>query len=375
MLVITLIGWGGLLLYVVFFCWIYWGILKPQKPKKKEQLIPLSVIIPFRNEAQNIDALVQSFTHLNYNLNIVEFIFVNDHSEDDSLQFLSERLKTTNLVYKIITLPINKTGKKQALDTGISNSKSKNEYIITTDADTSHAKEWLMSYAQAFQNNSQFIIGPVINHHTTSFIGKLQNIEALLLAGITIGSANLNYPTLCSGANLGFTRTLYNLLTPYQDNFGIASGDDLFFLDKVIESNCKTGSLNTKAALVYTRTNVTYSAILKQAIRWSSKNKYLANKRNNYLSIVVFLVNCLVYVNLYLVAEGSFYAWGFLILKFLIDVFLLAITSQKFKQRELLFYAPFIYLLYPIHLMLIFVSPFLITPNWKGRSTATDEKN
>lgn len=354
-----------LIIYGLLFSIVGWGLLKSKKEDSNDELIPLSVIIPFRNEENNIEALVKSFNRLNYNLNIVEFIFVDDHSNDDSISVLQNALNSTNLIYKIIKQSANFSGKKNALHVGIENAK--NEYIITTDADTVHNKFWLSAYSIAFKNNTDFVIGPVINKKAYSFIPQLHNLEALMLSGVTIGSANVNKPLLCSGANLGYTKTLYNTINPYKNNINIPSGDDLFFLDQIINTDYKIETLKGKEALVFTQPSANYFEILKQAIRWSSKNKYLSNKSNLYSSILVFITNILVYINIFALLNNNNSSLLFLIGKFIIDINFLIILIFKYNQKYLIFNAPFIYILYPIHLMIIFVSSFFIKVKWKGR--------
>ncbi len=371
MVLLSIISFSVLAIYGIFFSAIAWGLSKKEESFPNGTSVSLSVIIPFRNEGENLATIVKSFSRLSYNLNIVEFIFVDDHSSDNSIEILRNALKSTNLIYKIIKQSPSYSGKKRALITGIENAK--NEYIITTDADTIHAKSWLNAYARAFQTGAAFIIGPVINKKAYSFFQQLQNTEALLLSGVTIGSSSLNKPLLCSGANLGYTKTLYHTIAPYTNNINIASGDDLFFLDQVINTEHRIATLKGKDALVFTQPNRQYSSILKQAIRWSSKNKYLINKSNLYLSILIFSTNILLYVNLFLALYGYVEAALFLGIKFIIDLTLLSILIHRYNQKYLILNAPFIYMLYPIHLMIIFVSSFFIEVKWKGRMISVNE--
>ncbi|MCT4583175.1 MAG: glycosyltransferase [Flavobacteriales bacterium] len=365
MIILAIISFSILTIYGLFFGTICWGLFKKKESSPNNELVPLSVIIPFRNEEDNLANIVQSFSLLNYNLNIVEFIFVDDHSSDNSLMVLRNALTPTKLIYKIIQQTPEQSGKKSALITGIENAK--NEYIITADADTVYAKSWLDAFSKAFQNGAAFIIGPVINKKAYSFLQQLHNIEALLLSGVTIGSANLNKPLLCSGANLGYTQSLFHAIKPYANNMEIASGDDLFFLDQVVNTPHKVVTLNDKGALAFTQPNRNYSEILTQAIRWSSKNKKLSNKSNLWSSILIFFTNILLYIQLISLCYGNPSAWLFMGIKLLIDLSLLIILVVRYNQKYLILNAPFIYILYPIHLMIIFVSSFFVSVKWKGR--------
>ncbi len=48
-----------------------------------------SVIIPFRNEAENLTALLHSISLLNYPKELYEILFIDDDSEDDSVHLIT----------------------------------------------------------------------------------------------------------------------------------------------------------------------------------------------------------------------------------------------------------------------------------------------
>ena len=87
----------------------------------------ISVIIPFRNEEDNLLKLTKSIDQL---LTIpFEFLWINDHSEDNSISILQTNRKNDT----IIQLIENEEGKKTAIQKGIMHAKG--DYIITWDAD------------------------------------------------------------------------------------------------------------------------------------------------------------------------------------------------------------------------------------------------
>ena len=60
-----------------------------QKPKTK-----FSIVVPFRNEAENLPILLDSFSKLNYPMELIEFILVDDDSEE-RLQVADCRLQVS----------------------------------------------------------------------------------------------------------------------------------------------------------------------------------------------------------------------------------------------------------------------------------------
>ncbi|MCL4279634.1 MAG: glycosyltransferase, partial [Ignavibacteriaceae bacterium] len=130
-----------LLHYLFFLQRIFRGL--GQLILNQNQKIPrefVSVIIPFRNESENILASLKSIESQLYPIEKFEVIYVNDSSEDNSMEILKENIKKINI--KIISVPneysIN-AHKKRAVRFGIENAKG--DIIVTTDADCIHNEE------------------------------------------------------------------------------------------------------------------------------------------------------------------------------------------------------------------------------------------
>ena len=56
-----------------------------------------SIVIPFRNEAENLPDLLKSIETLNYPKHLFEIIFVDDESEDNSVEIIQKVLDTSRL--------------------------------------------------------------------------------------------------------------------------------------------------------------------------------------------------------------------------------------------------------------------------------------
>jgi len=106
-----------------------------RRPKSTPQIdAPITVLIPVRNEAENIVELVASLTSQSH-LKSIEIIFIDDSSEDGTDKVLSEA-KSAGAPITIInapTLPDNWLGKPWALQQGFL--AARGEIIVTLDAD------------------------------------------------------------------------------------------------------------------------------------------------------------------------------------------------------------------------------------------------
>ncbi len=86
--------------YVIFLSKIYFGLSK--LTNKVSEKIPeefVSIIVPFRNEENNILNTYSSLTSQNYPKEKFEIIFVNDSSDDNSLQLIRESVKERKCLY------------------------------------------------------------------------------------------------------------------------------------------------------------------------------------------------------------------------------------------------------------------------------------
>jgi glycosyltransferase involved in cell wall biosynthesis len=106
-----------------------------RQPKSIPQIdTPITVLIPVRNEAENITALIDSLTNQSH-IEELEIIFIDDSSEDGTGKLLSEA-KSAGAPITIVnapTLPNNWLGKPWALQQGFL--AARGEIIVTLDAD------------------------------------------------------------------------------------------------------------------------------------------------------------------------------------------------------------------------------------------------
>ena len=143
--------------YGYFLVSILIGLLKLKPVRKKEPVSEfVSIIIPFRNEEDNILSNLQSIESQNYPKEKFEVIYVDDSSTDNSLKILKSSIKNEKIkVFSLPEIPGEFSRKKRAVNFGIENSKG--EIIVTTDADCFHSSEWLVNLLSALDKKTGFI--------------------------------------------------------------------------------------------------------------------------------------------------------------------------------------------------------------------------
>ena len=126
----------ALFLFSVLLLWITAAnFFTIRRPSAVTQIsTPVSVLIPVRNEAENIAELIDCLTKQTH-LDSLEIIFIDDSSEDGTGKALREA-KADGVAIKIINapaLPNNWLGKPWALQQGYL--AARGEIIVTLDAD------------------------------------------------------------------------------------------------------------------------------------------------------------------------------------------------------------------------------------------------
>jgi len=204
---------------------LFW--IKKEEPFLLVSNVPVSIIIPFRNEENNLLHCIESIKNQQYEKDKIEMILVNDHSTDNSKSIVHAIRNITSL-----NLPDNLTGKKSAITYGIN--QAKNEIIITVDADIIANKNWLSTIiSKQQQTNAPMVIGQVKLEGSSNFTNAIQILEHAAITIIGGGAAKMNQALVCNGANLLFTKTAFKKVNGYHGNENLASGNDVFLLNKI----------------------------------------------------------------------------------------------------------------------------------------------
>ena len=281
-----------------------------------------SIIITFRNEEKNLPALLQSISTLNYPKDYFEIIFVDDES-DDNIKII-KNIRTSN------------SPKKDAITLAISQATF--DWIVTTDADSILPKYWLDSFDEFIQEQQpDMIVAPITYANVKGFLQNFQLLDVLSLQGATIGGFGIKKPFLCNGANLAYKKQLFKTLNGFQGNSEIASGDDVFLLEKA------TRQIAFKVA-------------------------YLFGKLAGFIILLqnALLICCLALVGIgILTPKELLYIF---IIKFSIDLLLIQKAANFFDQKNHLKHYALSSLYYPFFTVYVGFIAVFKGYKWKGRS-------
>jgi cellulose synthase/poly-beta-1,6-N-acetylglucosamine synthase-like glycosyltransferase len=361
------------LLYLTVMGWISTGILRLRyfNGSTAVSKTRFTVIVPFRNEAENIPRLLRSIAALEYPTELFEVILVNDASEDASVAVVSENLPDTKCDLKIIqNKRTSASPKKDAITTAIG--ESKYEWILTTDADCELPGKWLQLYDQFIQKNrAKMVCAPVVYPVSKNLLKNFQFLDGLSLQAVTMGGFGWNAPLLCNGANMGYLKEAYYAVKGYDGNDHIASGDDIFLMEKIRELYPEALKfINNRDARVITMPENTWSGVVSQRIRWASKTSYQKGWGSKILGIAVFLANLAFLASILgVIVHTEYYIWyiGFLFLKIGFDLLILLPVTHFFESSISLPGYFINALLYPFITVWIVFASFFGNYQWKGR--------
>jgi len=332
-------------------------------------LIHISVLIPFRNEEENIKDLFSILLSQDYQSEYYEVIMINDHSDDNTTQIIQDSI--TNDKIRLLELGEGAGGKKNAVSLGVKYARG--DLIATLDADCRPGKKWLQSIANAYaEQRCVLLSAPVAIYKPVGFVGKFQALEFLSLIGSGGGAIGSGFPIMCNGANLVYEKSAFEEVGGYAGNEHIPGGDDIFLLEKIKKTfgSKKIGFIKDSEAIVSTEVISSWKAFWDQRIRWVSKSPAYRDTAIVFTALVVLVFNLSLLISLVM----SFFNQDLLLIFFLLLLLktivdfpiLKMITSFSKQSKLLLWYLPF-QMIYFIFISFSGIFGNLLSYKWKGR--------
>lgn len=345
-----------LMVYVVTLCFLAWGFNKMDihSSPPTTTFEKFTIVVVFRNENHHLPKLLKSLQKINYPKDAFDILLIDDgstHKVDLSMDDLP--------ISFIQNKRFSNSPKKDAITLAVQ--KANNEWLVVTDADCEVPNLWLSKLNDFIQTNkaTQMVCGSVYITAKKSFLSHFQGWDFMSLQAVTVGSFGLKRPFMCNGANMAFTKTIFKQVDGYEGNNHIASGDDVFLLQKIAKDHpLKVNYLLDKNFKVKTQPVKNWKSLINQHIRWGSKAKAYASFWGKYLSIIVVIISWS-FVTAFFI--GNYY---FFIAKILIDaMFLLYISKKATRKYKYLFFS---LLFYPLFIIVVILKGIFIKPSWKG---------
>lgn len=379
-LVISIFLFAPYIVLLLFYHSAWISIPLPDLDNNTEPDLPfISVIVPARNEAQNIEHCLNTLVLQDYPSHLFEVIVIDDHSQDRTAEIVDSFSKSTPFIH-LIKLSEHTDGKhlnsykKKAISAGLQFSIG--ILIATTDADCTVPEKWLRTLGTCYLRNHPAMIAapvrfdiPAAKNIFQKLFFIFQSLDFMTLQGITGAAIHKKMHYMANGANLAYSKDVFESVNGFEGIDNIASGDDMLLMEKIgFEKNILY--LKSKEAIVSTNPEPTINKFLNQRIRWASKSSTYSDKKIKWVLALVYLVNVWLLVTAVGVAFSKIPLNYFLILfiiKIFADLAFLIPVGNFFGQRKLLWW---LIIFEPFHIIYIIIAGWLGalgSYTWKGR--------
>ncbi|MBN2017370.1 MAG: glycosyltransferase, partial [Candidatus Cloacimonetes bacterium] len=220
MIVILIFSFFLLLLgFAVFF-----------NPKKyTQEFNSFSIIIPCRNEENNLTILLNSIDRVNYPKVKYEVILIDDASEDGTSEIIKQYCIRENNWHSILIREKNTEykGKKYAIKLGVE--KARFDNLIFTDADCRVPVNWLRSFNSYISENTGMIVG----YSPENKVSDFRRFTQILTADFYCATINLGLPFSNNGRNLYINKKAYEKVGGVENIKYYTCGEDKLLLNLI----------------------------------------------------------------------------------------------------------------------------------------------
>jgi cellulose synthase/poly-beta-1,6-N-acetylglucosamine synthase-like glycosyltransferase len=236
-----------------------------------KSLPPVSICIPFKNEARNLPRLLRSLAAQTYP-GPLEIILIDDGSTDEFDGVVQDFTKVyptmpLSLIHARFDPKLRLTSKQQALDAGVA--VAGREWIVFTDADMQFDPEWLLSLMQCTANDAVFIYGHTgLLYERGSMFAGLQAFQLEFLFAVAYAFHRLGISGSCMGNNIAVRRDAY-LKIGGQKGVGYSIVEDRDLFHAFFRAGLKPTPAEPFITRAFTFPAATPSQFLSQTLRWA----------------------------------------------------------------------------------------------------------
>ena len=337
---------------------------KKKYPKLPETVFPTaSVLVAARNEEKNILSCLESLANLDYPLDKLQIIIIDDKSTDKTGEIIESFIKDKPRFIKLVSHKEigHLKGKTNALTNALEIAKG--EIILTTDADCSVPPTWVRTITSYYTENVVAVNGFTYQEYFNGYSG-MQNLDFIYLLTVAAGTINFGKPLSCIGNNMSYRRDAYNEVGGYQ-NLPFSVTEDFNLLMAI--DNLKKYKLIfplDKNALVKSKPCEDFKTLFHQKKRWGVGGLKVPK-------FGFFLMGNGWLVHLCMLASPFFWSatvsW-LIFFKIVIDFLLLSLVTDSLGIRKSMRYFIQFELYYIIYVLLL---PAVVLSNqnvtWKER--------
>ena len=254
--------------------------------------LPVSVIVPARNEEKNLSSCLESLLNQSYPKELYEIIVVDDDSDDNTATIvkLFQQRNSNVLLVSTSEIKTKLLSKVNALNCGLK--EASNNIIFITDADCISPFEWIEEIVSLFTNNIGLICGfsAIIDKYEKSIWIKFQAIENIIFLSLCAGGISSKLVIGATGQNMAFKKEEFLKFGGFEIMEDISAGDDVILLNNWMElSKTAIKFCTSQGSIIKVKPVRNLKDLFNQHKRWLSVAPKLARKiKIFYLTITSF---------------------------------------------------------------------------------------
>jgi len=254
----------------------FWRVRRQPPPSLPDPEPSVSIVIPARDEADQIEDCIDRILACDYPKDRLEVIVVDDFSTDATAQrvrasqpaFAGATEPTVRLLQLNEKQQDNGGHKPEAVAHGVE--AASGTVVLTTDADCIVGPNWIRSMVRRCTPETPFVAGAVRYRFSHRYFERLQALAFAGLVAFGAGTLGLGLPTYCNSANLAFRRDLLAAVPNVSGERDGAAGDELL-LQHVAYGTDRDVAFNADPdAAVTTEPAPDVDTYIHQQARWAS---------------------------------------------------------------------------------------------------------
>ncbi|NND72620.1 MAG: glycosyltransferase [Rhodothermales bacterium] len=321
---------------------LYFGYWRARQnfDSRDDDVSDVTVIVAVKNEEHNIPGLLEALltqSHPQY-----ELIIAVDNSEDGTLDLLRRHPRRDQ--YKVVETAGDRSGKKYALEAGIS--AASNEVLVFTDADCRPGRDWLATIARQFGSKEKLVVvGYSPFDRRSGFANRVFRYETFITGFLTAGTIGIHRPYMAVGRNLAYTRQSWDAVDGFARIMHSLSGDDDLLVQQFAREGIDVVHIFGPGSYVRTEPPDTVPEWFRQKKRHVSAGRYYSASAS--LPLAAFHVSGLVLYTAPFVLGGT--GWSILGVSIVVQWIILRKASAVFLERDLAVWQPVLHVLYSIY--------------------------
>jgi len=262
MLVLTIIT-------ALLFIPLITGLLRVpfSRPQHDDNKLPtVSILVSARNEEIDLPHCIEALVALDYPVEKLQIILVDDRSTDRTPEIVREAAAKYAHVMALHTVDfeVNLVGKARGLTVGMRHATG--EWVAMTDADAAPNRLWLRHLLHEVADDVGMVGGSLVVE-PTGLVGRIERCVFSFVQMFNIGIHGLGGYIACIGSNLVMRRSIYESAGGFE-NIPDGPQDDLILHNMTIQAGWKVLNFMDKATSVRLKPVPGFLYLISQQRRW-----------------------------------------------------------------------------------------------------------